>query len=243
MRSLARLASFSLFVSTLGFSACGGSVSDSGEQGGSAGFGRPDTGGQAVSGGASTGGRSATGGAGPTMGGCCNLLACPSGHTLVLNGTCPAGSECYVYQSCCQQVTCARPVVTCDAIPVCDAGDRQISGECPPSVQCYSRTLCGTTINCVSESGAGGAGGAGGASCDPAVEYNRKYVTTRPATCALIDYACPASTLMFQNECGCGCEQPASCPEWVDCAPRVDMRPPDPLCADSGACPYTQRAY
>jgi hypothetical protein len=263
MRSFARLASFALVLSTLGFSACGGNVGDSGDTGGSSGAGNPQSGGQAVSGRASTGGRSgstggvmatggtvgaggaiATGGAAPTMGGCCNLLACPSGHQLVMNGTCPAGSECYLYQSCCQQVMCARPAATCNAIPVCDAGDHEITGECPPSViACYSRTLCGTTIRCISESGAGGEGGAGGATCEPAAEYNRKYVATNPSTCQLIDYACPPATQGFQNACGCGCEQPGSCPEFVDCAPRVDTRPPDPLCADSGACPYTTRAY
>jgi hypothetical protein len=221
MRSSAWLASFALVLPTLGFSACGGNVGDSGDTGGSSGAGNPQSGGQAVSGGASTGGRSgSTGGAIATGG----LVG--AGGAIATGGTATGGTA------------------TCNAIPVCDAGDHEISGECPPSVvACYSRTLCGTTIRCISESAGGGEGGAGGSSCDPATEYNRKYVTTNPSSCLLIDYACPPTTEAFQNGCGCGCEQPASCPEFVDCAPRVDTRPPDPLCADSGACPYTTRAY
>lgn len=235
----------------IAFSACGGNVSEHGEQGGTPGVGQNETGGAntggrgAISTGGlvSSGGVPATGGAGPTEGGCCNLLACPNGDQLLMGSSCPAGWECYAHQSCCTQVMCGRRSATCTALPTCDPGDRAIMGECPPSPTCYSRTLCDTTIHCVSESGVGGEGGAGGAACDPAAEYNRKYAATDLRTCTLIDFACPETVRMFQNDCGCGCEQPATCPRFVDCAPRVDTRPMDPLCGDSAACPYTVRAY
>jgi hypothetical protein len=197
----------------------------------------------------------ATGGTAPSSGGCCALLACPSGSKLIGNqDECPAGTECFEAISCCEKVRCVRALVTCNAIPVCDAGDKEIMGECPLSLVCYSRTLCGTTINCISgKSGTGGAGsggnggsagaaGAGGGKCNPATEFNREYVATNPKTCMLIDYACPANTKGFGNECGCGCEQPSTCPEFVDCAPSSNLEPPDPLCNSPGTCPYTLRA-
>jgi hypothetical protein len=50
----------------------------------------------------------------------------------------------------------------CNAYPQCDAGDTSLSAACPPSITCYTRSLCGNTIICRDESATGGAGGAGG---------------------------------------------------------------------------------
>ncbi len=135
----------------------------------------------------------------------------------------------------------------CDAAPVCDSGDEALMGPCPPNLSCYTRTLCGTTLYCLHrETGSGGAagsggagGGGGGSACSPMEEYYRHYVSTTPETCLLIDYSCPAGTRYFGNDCGCGCEQPTSCPEWVNCQPGQDRV--SALC-NSEECPYTVRA-
>jgi hypothetical protein len=58
-----------------------------------------------------------------------------------------------------------------------------------------------------------------GCACDPTKEWWRSYVSTDPAQCLVIDYGCPNNTTGFSNECGCGCEQDASCPQWFDCMP------------------------
>jgi hypothetical protein len=127
-------------------------------------------------------------------------------------------------------------------MPSCNLGDTQLADACPPEYTCYSRTLCGTTIYCISEvldldAGAPRDGG----SCDPALEPDRQYVGTSPAECSVILFACPVNTNYFGNACGCGCEQDASCPEWVDCMPPAT----DPLCTTEGRakCPYTRVAY
>ena len=210
-------------------------------------------GGSANAGSLSLGGSSsATGGA---PGNCCLAVAvCNEDDKQLADGMCPPGVDCYTAQVCCSKILCAR-AAQCDAIPTCDPGDTPISGECPPNVRCYSRNLCGTTIQCVNFGGAGGAAGAGGStgvagaaggkSCDAAKEPDRNYVTRDRETCFLIDYVCPESTQHFFNDCGCGCEQDASCPDWVDCMPGVDgWKKPDPLCSSDGRsrCPYTLRA-
>jgi len=75
--------------------------------------------------------------------------------------------------------------------------------------------------------------------CDPATELNRKYMGD-PSTCMLIRFACEPNTTMFSNDCGCGCEQPADCPEWINCMPG----PSSTTCAAlREKCPYSQVAY
>ena len=163
--------------------------------------------------------------------GCCLALAiCDDGdQTLTPGSACPSGAECYSRTLCCSTVYCARALAQCDAVPTCDSGDTQISGECPPEVQCYSRTLCGKTVNCRS-------------SCGSQEEVNRRYVSRDINQCALVDFTCQAETHSFVDECGCGCEQDSSCPAWVDCQPRSDQKPLDPLCTDREKCPFSPRA-
>jgi hypothetical protein len=120
--------------------------------------------------------------------------------------------------------------VCCLALATCQFGDTQINGpsDCPAGAECYSNSICCTTVWCIRTT-----------TCNPAAEYNRNYVGSSPSQCAVIDFVCPAYTTYFSNQCGCGCEQDASCPQYVDCMPGG---PVDPLCA-SNNCPYTLRAY
>jgi len=71
--------------------------------------------------------------------------------------------------------------------------------------------------------------------CDPTGEWWRKYVSESPSECMVIDYSCPINTTAFSNDCGCGCEEAASCPQSFDCMP--------PKMCDVAAlmaeCPYS----
>lgn len=129
-------------------------------------------------------------------------------------------------------------VSCCLAMPVCDSGDSQIANAaaCPSNSTCYSRAACCTQIWCSHA----GAPPQDAAVCNPSVEYNRSYVGQSPSACSAIKYACPANTVGFSNSCGCGCEQDASCTQYVDCMPGPAT--PNPLCSSS-LCPYTLRAY
>jgi len=75
--------------------------------------------------------------------------------------------------------------------------------------------------------------------CDPEAEWYREYVATSASQCALIDYVCPENTTYFGNDCGCGCQQDRSCPEWFDC---MDPAVCDPV-AIKQKCPYSGIAY
>ena len=77
------------------------------------------------------------------------------------------------------------------------------------------------------------------AACDPGVEWYREYVATSASQSALIDYVCPENTTYFGNDCGCGCQQDRSCPEWFDC---MDGSSCDPV-AIKQKCPYSGIAY
>jgi hypothetical protein len=71
--------------------------------------------------------------------------------------------------------------------------------------------------------------------CDASKEWWRHYVGTSPAACAVIDPACPANTTGFTNDCGCGCEQAASCPEIFDCMPPKSCD----VAALKAMCPFS----
>jgi hypothetical protein len=75
--------------------------------------------------------------------------------------------------------------------------------------------------------------------CDPAKEWYRNYVGKSPQQCAVIDFVCPANTTYFANDCGCGCQQSATCPQWFDCMPPS---PCDPA-KIKAECPYSGIAY
>jgi hypothetical protein len=133
--------------------------------------------------------------------------------------------------------TGGAPMVCCLALPVCGQGETQFDNQadCPANSQCHSVSICCSTIWCASSSPSSDAG-----ACNPDTEYNRHYVATSPSQCATARFACEANTTLFSNACGCGCEQPASCPQAVDCLPGPG--PSDPLCADPTMCPFSIRA-
>jgi hypothetical protein len=124
-------------------------------------------------------------------------------------------------------------VICCNAMPVCGSGEVQVSSvaACPSNAQCRSVSICCTTIWCARTDDAG--------ACNPTTEYNRHYVST--GQCETIDYACPANTTMFGNACGCGCQQDASCPQYVDCEPGTGTLAP--MCSNYNQCPYSTRLF
>lgn len=69
--------------------------------------------------------------------------------------------------------------------------------------------------------------------CDPKVEWWRKYAATDPATCAVLKFYCQPNTLYFANACGCGCEQSSDCEQYYDCEPPTDCS------AVQAKCPYS----
>ncbi len=79
--------------------------------------------------------------------------------------------------------------------------------------------------------------------CNPAAEMNRReYIGTSPAQCAAMDFICPENTTYFWNDCGCGCEQDPSCPEWFNCVPGPGT-PPCDVDDIQARCPYSGIAY
>jgi hypothetical protein len=75
--------------------------------------------------------------------------------------------------------------------------------------------------------------------CNPTAEWYRDYIGTSSTVCAVIKFTCPVNTTYFSNDCGCGCEQAASCPEWLNCMPPT----PTPCSDMQLQCPYSQVAY
>jgi hypothetical protein len=221
--------------------ACGGR-SEEREQGSggttaSGGKGGSGTGGNGATGGAAmTGGTGATGGtAGTGMTGGTNA----TGGTGAVAGT---GSGC------------------CLAYPACGRGEVEYQGPCAPELGCHSVTLCCSTIQCGPEplaaggtSGTGGSagtsatGGSGGdppsdagVDCNPELEHDRNYVGD-PRTCTLIDFGCAEPTRMFFNDCGCGCEQDALCPDAFDCGPGARVAPHLACTPENLAhCPFSE---
>lgn len=79
--------------------------------------------------------------------------------------------------------------------------------------------------------------------CNPASEtHQRSYVGKSPSECAVIDFSCPANTTMFENACGCGCEQGVGCPDFFDCQPSPGVPPCDTNQIKT-QCPYSGIAF
>jgi len=66
--------------------------------------------------------------------------------------------------------------------------------------------------------------------------WNKRYVGT-PQQCQVIRYTCEPGTTHFSDPQGCGCEQPADCPEWINCQPPTDCS------AERARCPLSQIAW
>lgn len=248
---LAASFSFAFILLAALSTACGGSFvssdegDDSGSTGGSAADGAggdPDDGvggsGNAPGAGGGAGGVPTTGGA-PGTGGddstgtggeppqCCLADAvCDDGDLQVdSESDCPIGGECYSNTVCCSTVWCMEEQALCDAIPTCADDETEVEA-CLEGRSCVKRALCGEIIICQKLE----------AYCDVGEQPNRHYVG-QGSECIGIDLACPEHTTSFDEPCGCGCEQPSSCPAYIDCMPTNE---PDPLC-NSDECPYSNR--
>jgi hypothetical protein len=64
--------------------------------------------------------------------------------------TCRAGLACDAANHPDAMGRCMPPLM-CEAMPVCDEGDRQVPGPCSAADGCYTRSMCGTTITCKSD--------------------------------------------------------------------------------------------
>lgn len=219
-----------LCLFSCGLLGCGGTVNEVGADGagGASSGGRHNGSGSAT---ANGGEGSGTGGQALGTGGegldCCLAAAvCDEGDTQIdSKDDCPPGASCYSNSICCSTVWCVdESPVNCAALPSCQANEVEVS-LCPEGATCHVRTMCGSSVLCQVEA------------CDYDATF-RYYVATSPTQCALADFACPAHTNGFSDACGCGCEQPSTCPEYVDCMPGGAA----PQCA-TGECPYTPRVY
>src|SRR5690606_37854255 len=150
---------------------------------------------------------------------CDAFPVCPEGTEQVVQ--CPEDARCSSHSICGSTIQCREleNPPSCGGGPSCPTGTTEVS-ECPDSGECESVSFCGTTLFCVAET-------AGGA-CDPN-DPNREYVAESMEACAGIDFSCDTGLAGFDDDCGCGCEQDASCPEYVDCMPGSDV---DPRCSD-----------
>jgi hypothetical protein len=79
----------------------------------------------------------------------------------------------------------------------------------------------------------------GACKCDPDQEWWRYYVSTDPVQCKVLKFYCPPYTWNFSNDCGCGCEQSDTCPEWINCMPPT----PVPCSEMTKNCPFSKVAY
>ncbi len=75
------------------------------------------------------------------------------------------------------------------------------------------------------------------ATCEP--NHNLNYVGSSPEKCQLVKFFCQEGTTSFFNDCGCGCEQPSYCPEFINCMPG----PGKTNCGMQAECPFSQVAW
>ncbi|MBS2012330.1 MAG: hypothetical protein JST00_05565 [Deltaproteobacteria bacterium] len=111
------------------------------------------------------------------------------------DGACKsAGNDyCYTRSSTCNgrivsTIICGRGTSQCDGIPVCDEGDRETAG-CPKdaNARCYTRTVCGTTIQCVHYEPTCGA--------VPSCDGGDALVPAGSALCSSPSYSCYTRTV------------------------------------------------
>jgi hypothetical protein len=194
-----------------GNGAGGSSLAGTGFGGNSAGAGGTGFAGTGF-GGNSYGGSFAGAGAGGFAGTCSAYPSCQAHEYAVTDPAyCEPDGGCREVSLCGTTIWCTTPTI-CDGYPSCDEGDFRLSGACPPDGSCYERTSCGLTITCLV------------AECYPPAEYNRVYYSEEG--CNTLDEPCTLpNTKAFENACGCGCEQDASCPAHLNC---VHPNPPQP---------------
>jgi hypothetical protein len=113
----------------------------------------------------------------------------------------------------CGTCTCGMDgIVRCSPSPClasCTyAGQSHPSGEDFISPDgCNSCSCSNGAVNCTSNV----------CPCEPMREYYRSYLSLGADGCPTTDLACQTGATPFTNECGCGCEQSLSCPQYFDC--------------------------
>jgi hypothetical protein len=78
-------------------------------------------------------------------------LNCPGGCPPRAAPACPPNATCYSKDVCDERVFCAKSIVDCAALPVCNAGDEKVGPEqCAPprASNRYEVTTCNMTICC-----------------------------------------------------------------------------------------------
>lgn len=81
---------------------------------------------------------------------CLAVPTCQAGEIQVTK--CGSGATCTVRTECGTSIICQKQISNCDAYPACDQGDVETNdlAECnQANVDCYSRTMCGSTITCI----------------------------------------------------------------------------------------------
>ncbi len=174
----------------------------------------------------------------------CNTCTCQAGGDIACtealclacsyNGQDYAPGDTFPATDSCNTCTCqADGSVSCTEIncptECVYAGKTYKNGESFPALDgCNTCTCTPQGVGCTKV----------GCACDPKSEWWRKYVADSPAACATIKFACEEHTTPFFNDCGCGCEQSSSCPEWFNCMP------PSPCDGDAmKKCPFSGIAY
>lgn len=216
--------------------ASGGAASSGPASGGSSSLGGSlaSDGGSASSAGESAVGGSANGGNSSGTPWCPELGVCKRGidQRLAPGEACPVGRDCYADKWCGQNVQCAKYVEdgTCTEKPTCDPEQMSLP-SCLSGGICETRSACGKRVMC--ETFKVGSG------CQPGLDKHYVYAAYAE-DCPTFTIYCPAGSSPFVNDCGCGCEQPADCPDWVDCMPTTGSI--SHLCSTSAECPFTDRA-
>jgi hypothetical protein len=171
----------------------------------------------------------------------CNVCTCePGGQVACSGGSCVSGcdyegqyyepKQSFPAKDGCNSCTCQPDgQVACtqiDCLALCVYGGTQYQpGQSFPALDgcntcsCENGGVACTKLACA---------------CDPGKEWWRSYIATDPQKCLLADYACEPSTTPFSNACGCGCEEDASCPPFIDCMPPSDCSALVKKCPFSG---------
>ena len=147
---------------------------------------------------------------------------------------CPANHECYTNEWCGQTVQCVAYVKddTCTEVPKCDP-EQWSWGACLHAGYCEMRAACGKSILCETPPQAG-------SGCNLQPQKDRVFAAPLES-CSSISINCPKGSIPFTDPCGCGCDQPADCPDGVNCAPTGGGEIRSHLC-NSDECPFTGRA-
>ena len=146
----------------------------------------------------------------------CTEIACPT-PTCEYAGEVYVVGEMFIDVDGCNECVCASDGsvgctdMICPVDMVCSYdGEIHEPGDSFPSVDGCNKCTCNAdgSVSCTEEA----------CECNIAADWWRQYMSEDPGECRFLDYACPGDTFEFVNDCGCGCEQDAECPEWFDCA-------------------------